>query len=232
MLILALDTSTRSCSIAVVENQSLIAEATVLRKQTHSIHLMEMLDQVLQMGGIGLDSVEGFAVIRGPGSFTGLRIGISTVKGLAEATRKPLVGVSSLRALACQAGHGKRLICPMIDARKGELYFTRYRYRKHAMERLSEIHVGPIEEAIGGLDESCLFIGDGALLYKDSIRSRLGRRAEFASPQQGIIRASTVAFLSIDNFIRQETDDSETFAPRYIRKSEAEFVSRPDRCAP
>jgi tRNA threonylcarbamoyladenosine biosynthesis protein TsaB len=223
MRILSIDTATQSCSVAVVDEQRLMAEATTSRSETHSAHLIQMIDGVLQMAGVGLGTLDGFAVTRGPGSFTGLRIGISTVKGLVETTGKPLVGVSTLRTLAGQVADDSRLICPIIDARKSEVYFSRYRYRETVLEQVVDMQAAPIEKAIDGIDEPCLFVGDGALLYKGEILDAMGRNAHFAPAFQQTLRASTVAFLSMEKFIRQETDSVETFVPYYIRKSDAEL---------
>jgi tRNA threonylcarbamoyladenosine biosynthesis protein TsaB len=223
MRILALDTATQSCSVAVVDQHRLMAEATTLRSETHSVHLMQMIHGVLQMAGVGLDAVDGFAVTRGPGSFTGLRIGISTVKGLVETTGKPLVGVSTLRTLAGQGADDSRLICPIIDARKSEVYFSRYRYREGLLEQVVDMQAASIEKAIERIDEPCLFVGDGAMLHRGLIMDGVGRYAHFAPVCQQTLRASTVAFLSMEKFIRQETDNVETFVPYYIRKSDAEL---------
>ena len=200
----------------------------MLRSETHSVHLIQMIDGVLEMAGVRLDTLDGFAVTRGPGSFTGLRIGISTVKGLVETTGKPLVGVSTLHTLAGQAADDSRLICPIIDARKSEVYFSRYRYRQSRLEQVVDMKVAPVEKAIEGIDEPCLFVGDGARLYRDAILGTLGGNAHFAPASQQTLRASTVAFLSMEKFIRQETDRVDTFVPYYIRKSDAELnFSRP-----
>lgn len=223
MRILALDTATKSCSVAVVDTQLLLAEITLLRTETHSVHLMDMIDRVLRMSGARLDDLDGFAVTRGPGSFTGLRIGISTLKGLVEATGKPMKGISTLRAFAGQVAHGSRLICPIIDARKSEVYFSRYRYEDGRLQRVISMQAATIERALDGIDEPCLFVGDGASLYKETIVGAMGRNALFEPICQQVLRASTVAFLSIENFLRQETDDIKTFVPLYIRKSDAEL---------
>jgi len=223
MRILALDTATKSCSVAVVDTDRLLAEATMLRTETHSIHLMDMIDRVLQMSGVGLDAVDGFAVTRGPGSFTGLRIGISTLKGLVAATGKPMKGISTLRALAGQVVHESQLICPIIDARKSEVYFSRYRCADGELKRESEAQVVSIEKALTGIEEPCLFVGDGAALYSQKIMEAMGRNALFVPAYQQILRASTIAFLSMGYFLRRETDDIKTFVPLYIRKSDAEL---------
>ena len=223
MRILALDTATRSCSVAVVDSDHLLAETTMLRTETHSLHLMEMIDRVLQMADTGLDEIDGFAVTRGPGSFTGLRIGISTLKGLVETTGKPMVGVSTLRAMAGQVASGSQLVCPILDARKSEVYFSRYRYEDGRLRRLVEMQAAPIEKAIHGIDEPCVFIGDGAILHKDMIADAIRENAIFAPTHQQVLRASTIAAASMENFLRQETDDVKTFVPLYIRKSDAEL---------
>ncbi len=118
MKILALDTATKSCSVALTENGRLCAELTTLKDQTHSKHVMDLIHSVFEISGVSISDVDGFAVTIGPGSFTGLRIGISTIKGLAHAVGKPIVGISSLKALAWQCTDQNFLICPLLDARK------------------------------------------------------------------------------------------------------------------
>jgi tRNA threonylcarbamoyladenosine biosynthesis protein TsaB len=223
MKILAVDTATKSCSVAVVQEKSLLAEITTVRKQTHSKHLMEMINRVMGLSGLALSELDGFAVTRGPGTFTGLRIGISSVKGLSAASGKPIVGVSSLDALAVQASYFPYLICPLIDARRGEVYFSRYRLRNGQLKKEGDEHVFPPEKAIVDLNEACLFIGDGALSYQQMILNKMGTSAFFASLFQNTIRASTVAYLSMNKFKNNDTDDVGRFVPHYIRRSDAEL---------
>ena len=127
MKILAVDTATRGCSVAIVDQSSLLAEVTIVSAQTHSKHLMEMIHTALQGANLRVSDIDGWAVSAGPGSFTGLRIGMSTIKGLAMASGKPVVGVSSLQALAWQTLPCSNLMCAMLDARKGQVYCARYR---------------------------------------------------------------------------------------------------------
>jgi len=124
MRILAVDTATKSCSVAIVEKESIIAETTLFIEQTHSKHLMKMIDTALNLSGLTVSELDGFAVTRGPGSFTGLRIGISSIKGFAMASGKPVVGVSSLDSLAMQCCFSPYLVSPLLDARKGEVYYA------------------------------------------------------------------------------------------------------------
>jgi tRNA threonylcarbamoyladenosine biosynthesis protein TsaB len=221
MKILSVDTSTTSCSVAVVDNGSLLAEITNDREQTHSKHLMDMIHRVFGFSGLDLSDLDGFAVTKGPGTFTGLRIGISSVKGLAVASGKPLVGVSSLDALAMQAANYPNLICPLLDARRGEVYFSRYRFEDGYLQRVAEEQVFSPEKAVDKLNEPCIFLGNGAVLYRETLLRKLGRFAAFAPPFQNTIRASTVAYLSLKRFKHADTDDVGTFVPYYIRKPDA-----------
>ncbi|MDH3881350.1 MAG: tRNA (adenosine(37)-N6)-threonylcarbamoyltransferase complex dimerization subunit type 1 TsaB [Desulfobacteraceae bacterium] len=223
MRILAVDTATTSCSVAIVDKTSLLSEFTIDREETHSKHLMDMIKAVLRMAGLNFSDLDGFAVTRGPGSFTGLRIGLSTIKGLAVASEKPVVGVSSLEALAFQVSYSRDLICPILDARKGEVYFSRHRFLNGHLKKQTKERVAPPDKAVDDLNESCLFVGNGALLYKEMILEKMGGLASIAPMIQNTIRASTMAYLSMAKFEKYDTDDIEKIMPYYIRKSDAEL---------
>ncbi len=223
MKILAIDTATLSCSVALVNDDRLLAENTLVNDQTHSKHIMVLIQQVLDMSGVSVSDVDGFAATHGPGTFTGLRIGMSTVKGLAEAGDKPIVGVSSLAALAWQADPSA-LICPLIDARRKEVYFAHYRFEDGKLKEVTPEAVGPLEEAIRDIQTPCCFIGSGASLYDAFIRERLGPLAIFARCYQNTIRASTVAHLSRERLTNYDpARDRDRFLPRYLRLSDAEI---------
>ncbi|MBW2192224.1 MAG: tRNA (adenosine(37)-N6)-threonylcarbamoyltransferase complex dimerization subunit type 1 TsaB [Deltaproteobacteria bacterium] len=223
MKILAVDTATKSCSVAMVEKASLLAEVTMIREQTHSKHLMEMIRTVVDLSGLSLGKVDGYAVSRGPGTFTGVRIGVSSLKGLAAASGKPVVGISSLDALAMQASLSPYLVCPLLDARRGEVYCSRYRFQNGKMMKETKENVLPPEIAIHDIKEPCLFVGNGARLYRAEIMDIMGDLAVFAPVFQNTIRASTIAYLSSDRFENGDTDDVGTLSPQYIRKSDAEI---------
>ena len=223
MRILAVDTATTSCSVAIVDKTSLLSEFTLAKEETHSKHLMDMIKAALRMSGHNFSDLDGFAVTRGPGSFTGLRIGISTIKGLVVASEKPVVGVSSLEALALQVSYSRDLICPILDARRGEVYFSRYRFLNGHLKKQTKERVAPPDQAVEDLNESCLFVGNGALLYKEMILEKMGELASFAPLIQNTIRASTMAYLSMAKFENNDTDDIEKILPYYIRKSDAEL---------
>ena len=223
MRILAVDTATKSCSVAIVEKESIIAETTLFIEQTHSKHLMEMIDTALNMSGLTVSELDGFAVTRGPGSFTGLRIGISSIKGFAMASGKPVVGVSSLDSLAMQCCFSSYLVSPLLDARKGEVYFSRYRFENgHLKKEVREQAITPVE-AVCDINEPCLFVGDAVKNYQNKIKDEIGDLAHFAPHYQNTIRASTVAHISMAKFEANDTDDNSLFAPHYIRKSYAEL---------
>jgi tRNA threonylcarbamoyladenosine biosynthesis protein TsaB len=223
MKILAVDTATTSCSVAVVNHTSICAELTTHKKQTHSKHLMPLIDSVLKSAGFHIGDLDGFAVTVGPGSFTGLRIGIATIKGIASAVDKPAVGVSSLETLAWQCSHRSRLICPLLDARKAEVYGATYRFSEDRLiQQTPACAVGP-GAFVREIMEPCVFIGSGAQLYQKKIQEALGDKAYFVADDQNIIRASTIALLSLNRFKINDTVRVTDLIPLYIRKSDAEI---------
>jgi tRNA threonylcarbamoyladenosine biosynthesis protein TsaB len=223
MIILAVDTATMSCSAAVVDDGLLKAELTSANNQTHSKHLMDMIDTVCDMSQIKISQVDGFAVTIGPGSFTGLRIGISTIKGLAWSLKKPVVGVSSLDVIAWQCAQSSYPVCALLDARKHEVYYCRYHFKGGELTAKGLEQVAPPDEVLSHIHEPCLFAGSGAILYKERIIEKLGDLAHFAGWNQHSIRASSVARLSLTRFAQQKTDDAALLVPHYIRKSDAEL---------
>jgi len=221
--LLAVDTSTRACSVAVVDQDRLACEITTGPAGTHSTHLLRLIRMALGLADMELNGLDGLAVCVGPGSFTGLRIGVSTVKGLAFASAMPVAGVSSLEALAQPCLPWPHLICALLDARQAEVYAARYRARDRRLEREGREVVLPIEDALDGIHEACLFVGDGARRYRESIGSKLGPLAFFANSSQDIIRASTVAALARRQFELKEIEDLDHLVPRYVRQSDAEL---------
>ena len=226
MRILAIDTASLSCSVAVVDGDALLAEINDASGETHSRHLMAMVDQAVAMSVKSIGAIEGYAVTQGPGSFTGLRIGISAAKGLAEATGRPLAGVSSLEALACQVAQTETVILPMLDARRKEVYAARYIQRGGALKPLAAERALSPEDAVAGLAEPCLLVGDGALAYEVRLRAALGAHMQLALPSQHIIRASTVAFLARER-LAGALDERMTLTPRYLRPSYADQGRHP-----
>jgi len=224
MKILAVDTASKTCSVAIVDEATVLAEYTVNHKDTHSRFVMDMIHTVLGGSRITVSDLDGFSVTVGPGSFTGLRIGLSTVKGLALATGKPVVGVNSLEVLAYQIGGAgvTSLICPMLDARRSEVYAARYRLSDDTMACQSTPRVLRPEEAINNISEACIFVGDGAVAYKDLIESSLPTLAAFVDGSGHFIRAATIGRIAVKRFLAHASDDLDALKPLYLRKSDAE----------
>lgn len=223
MRILAVDTATKSCSVAITEKHTVLEEITAVHEQTHSKHLLEMIHAVLQSTGLGMSSLDGFAVTRGPGSFTGLRIGISSIKGLALAVNKPVVGISSLEALAQQSTSATDFIYALIDARKGQVYAAVYRLTPEGLNQENDEMVLSPDELLEDIDKPCIFVGSGAVLYREIISQKLGDLASFAPQDRHIIRASTIACLGFKRFENGEVGEIAELVPHYIRKSDAEL---------
>ena len=224
--ILALSTAEKECSIALVENNNPVCEETLAAKQTHSKRIMGMVAQIMDRTSLTIDEIDGFVAAKGPGSFTGLRIGISTIKGLAYASGKPCTGVSSLDGIAWQFSFSSLPVCVMMDAQRGEVYQAIYNFRNgELIEKSREKALKPIE-ALELLKEDTLFAGSGAVAYQEIIRTKFNtefkKTAKFAPLFQNTIKASALAHaLFQGNSIF--TDKNESLVPEYLRKSDAEI---------
>jgi tRNA threonylcarbamoyladenosine biosynthesis protein TsaB len=177
---------------------------------------------VLEGAGFSLDAIDAFGVTLGPGSFTGLRVGIATVKGLSLATGAPVVGFSSLAMLAMNLPFAACPVCPMLDARKSEVYTAIYRCGELPEAILGDCVVSPAD-FLDGIREPTIFVGSGALRYRDMITDRLGDLARFAPAVFHAPRASSGALLASDRFSRGEVIPAGKLAPVYIRLSVAEI---------
>ncbi len=223
MLMLAVDTSTEVCTVGLAENQRLLGEITLGHGQTHARFLMQAIDHLFALTGTTLNDVQAFVAGRGPGSFTGLRIGISTVKGLAMAGAKPLVGVSSLAVLAHQADGDRDLVCPMLDARRKEVYWSLYRREDDQLVPQVPERVGDVLSVIDTLDRPCTFIGNGALLYRTKLEQAGRCNDHWPPPESHTVRAAVLARLGWQRLRRGESVPVESFSPVYLRKSDAEI---------
>ena len=224
MVVLAVDTSTWTGGIAVLKADTVVAEIQVTTRKTHAERLMYLIDSALKMADMDLQAVEAFAVTIGPGSFTGLRIGVSAVKGLAFATGRPVTGVSTLDVLVSQFPWYPNVICPMLDARKGQIYTALYEWDSDGPWRkvLPDCAVEP-RVWVGRIDRPCIFVGDGSVIHQNTIKKGLGSLARFAPPYLNGIRASVVAHVGAAQIRKGDTVDVALLAPNYIRKSDAEI---------
>ena len=220
MNLLAVDTASQSCSVALLQKGQLRCEMTVNAGDTHSRRVLTLIDSVLRIAGITAKSIDGYAVTIGPGSFTGLRIGLSVVKGMALAVGKPIVGVSSLDALAypCRSPHLP--VCVLMDARRKEVYSAFFEPVDGGMAMVGDAAVLSPEDAISGITGPCAFVGSGALLYRDLIFAEKGGAAFFPSSGEHLIKASSVAFLALKQWASASAEPD--IQPIYLRPSDAE----------
>lgn len=218
MKILAIDTSALTATAAILSEDMLIGEISTTTKLTHSQTIMPMIDELLKKVSLDITDIDLFACSEGPGSFTGLRIGIGTIKGLAYGLQKPVVGVSTLEALAHNIDITDLVICPIMDARRGQVYNGLYRYNDGRLTCIEEPRALSIEELCGELTERTLFVGDGVNVHKEKIKEFLGDNAVFASPQNLLQRAGSVAFAALG----KEAVSSEDLTAVYLRKPQAE----------
>ncbi len=224
MNLLAVDTTTKSCSVAAIQDVTTLAEFTFASNQTHSKHLMGMIQTVLNLSKLSVMELDGFVVTLGPGSFTGLRIGLSALKGLAAASGKPIVGVSTLEALATQFAFTNLPIYPLLDAKRGEVYFAGYRWQDGIIIQEIEEQAKPPVEAVRAMQSPCLLVGDGALFYQEPLKERLGSHASFVPETDNILRATSVARCGYTKLIEHSNMNNGQLVPHYIRQSYAEMA--------
>lgn len=224
MKVLSLDTSTESATCAVLDDDKLLGEITFNYKKQHSVVLMSMVDTLLNNLKLSIDSLDGFVVSKGPGSFTGLRIGASAVKGLSQGTGKPFVGVSSLDALAYNLAYTNGIVCPILDALRDNVYTALYRFEEDRLNIIGEHMIISVDELITVLnqyEEHVCFIGDAIPKFKERLKSSI-KNISFAPAHLNLTRASSLGELGLSLLKNGIYDDLYTFAPIYLRKSQAE----------
>ncbi len=222
MKILGIDTSTPIGSVAVIDGDNLVAEHTLNIVQAHSSRLMPAIDGILKWSDITADTLDGCAVGIGPGSFTGIRIGVATIKSLCYALDKPIVGVSTLEAIAYNLRWTNGIICPLLDARRSEVYGAIFQGGSE-WQRLSEDLCLSIEALLDRLDphtssnRTINFVGDGLATYGDVVRERLNERVHFADPIFNVPRGATIAHLGKQRLQNGDIDDYWNLVPNYVR---------------
>ncbi len=222
MKILGVDTSTPIGSIALIDGDNLVAEHTLDIVQAHSSRLMPAIDSVLKWGNITVDDLDGCAVGIGPGSFTGIRIGVATIKSICYAVDKPIVGVSTLEAIAYNLRWSNSIICPLLDARRSEIYGAIFEGNTK-WQRLSEDLCLPIYDFLERIkadttsDYAINFVGDGLETYGDVVRENLSERVHFADSIFNVPRGATIAHLGGERLKHGDTDSYWTLVPNYVR---------------
>ena len=223
-LILAIENSGLYGSIALVTGEGCLAEHTLTSKKSHSKRLLASIDTLLSDTSISINEVDALAVSLGPGSFTGLRIGLATAKGLCMAAEKPLIGIATLDALAVQLAFQPRQICAVLDARKGEVFAACYQNTDQGFPKtMAALNLSP-ELLTASITESTIFVGDGVSLL--NLRAEGGTADplfSIAPPALFFPRASAVGHLAVGSFAAGRFIDVLTAAPIYLRASDAEI---------
>ena len=232
MRVLALDTSTMLGSVALCEDNNLIAEEQLGVEVTHSERLMATINHLLNISRWSLNSLNGLAVAIGPGSFTGLRIGLATAKGIALGLKKPLVGVSSLQVLAYNGVTFPSTVVSIIDARRKQVYSAAYRFSKTKIPKpkliMEETVIDPalLCRKLKSLSGKLLLVGDGVLTYEKQFRRLLGDKAHILPQEMKFPHAGYAAMIAREKLKRGKGDDIVKLTPNYIRRSDAEIGFR------
>lgn len=223
MILLSIDTSGPACSAALLADDRLLGEIVINSALTHSETIMPAVDELLSRENLTCADVDLFAVAAGPGSFTGVRIGVCAAKGMAHATGKPCARVNSLDALAAGLPFVPGVVCPILDARREQVYCASYRWTGAALpEKILPDAALPLTELLKALPENEIitFTGDGAAVHEARIRALLGERARFAPPHARVLRASSAAYWArLDSSCHME---ARLLTPIYLRAPQAE----------
>lgn len=225
MKILALDSSGLVASVAVMEEENLLAEYTMNYKKTHSQTLLPMLDEMAKMIDLDLETVDAIAVAGGPGSFTGLRIGSATAKGLGLALKKPLISVPTVDGLAYNLCGTDKIVCPLMDARRNQVYTGIYEFEGNELKVLESqmaVDISEIAEKLNALDREVIFLGDGWLVYEQKL-AELMKVPYFAAPaHMSRQRAGALAALAMTYAKEGRMETATEHQPDYLRLSQAE----------
>lgn len=223
MLVLGIDTSTPHSSVCLATERGVLASCELGRGNAHAEFVAPAIEFCLEHAQVEMGAISGIAVSLGPGLFTGMRVGIATAQMMAHARRLPVVGLNSLDLLAFPVRHVRRLICSVVDARRGELFWAFYRSAPGGVQRVTEFRVGPPEKLAGEIEavpDDVLCIGDGAIAQRVLLEST---KAEVGSSSMAYPNAHALVELALPRFIREETQRPEDLRPIYIRKADAKI---------
>lgn len=225
MKILSIDTSTQCASCALIDGTRLLGEISFNYKKQHSVLMMDMIDSLLKTCGTDVSDLDGYVVSKGPGSFTGLRIGTSTIKSLAHGSKKPFVSVSSLDALAYNVNTSKGIVCSIIDALRDHVYYGIYRFDTPSQcSKLCEIDRSDLDSLLAKLseyDESVTFVGDCLDKFGERINAA-SSNFTLSSYNNSIVRASSLGYIGMRELEAGNHDNLFDSTPIYLVKSQAE----------
>ncbi|MFC1953753.1 tRNA (adenosine(37)-N6)-threonylcarbamoyltransferase complex dimerization subunit type 1 TsaB [Chloroflexota bacterium] len=214
---LAIDTSTNSASLAIIQDNKLLAELTWRSEQNHTVQLMPNLQHLLDRANLSLKSAECIIVARGPGSYNGLRVGITTAKSLAFSLDIPLIGISTLEAEAYQHARTGLPICPVFNAGREEIATATYQQKGKKWHQIAEERLTTIDDLCSGIISRTLFCGEFTGEIADQLKDRLKNKAVLPSMLTGLRRAGFLAELGLKRFQAGDYDDTVTLQPSYFR---------------
>ncbi len=223
MIVLSVDSSSKVATVAILKDDVLLGEYILNDKREHSVILMPLIENLLKECNLTIDDIDGYVVSKGPGSFTGLRIGMATVKGMSFGNNKPYISISSLDALAYNLISFNGIICPIMDALRENVYTALYKNNNDSLEKIMDYTALDIDELVNLLkskNEEVIFVGDGLYKHKKYICDNFPK-AHFAPVHLNIIRASSLGELGL-NLLRNGICDDSNSAPIYLKKPQAE----------
>ena len=224
MKILGIDTSSMATSVAVIEDNKLICEYTINTKKTHSQKLMPMIENMLNISDINVNEIDMIAVCEGPGSFTGLRIGMATAKAMAHVNNLPIVGVNSVEVLAGNMNLCDKKICAILDAQRTQVYMGQYKYENNELIEIKGVEVVEIGELIEELKNSndeWILVGEAVYKYEDTVKDI--DNIHVSAPSHNISKASSLCVVAKNKYDKNiNIKDCYSINPMYIRKSQAE----------
>lgn len=221
MRLISIDTSSSALGAAIIDDNGVLAECGLASGRQHSEVLLPLVEALLNSARLSLSDMDGIVVTIGPGSFTGLRIGLATAKAWVQALDKPLIAVGTLEALAYTAAETGQLICPVLDARRGELYAALYEDGRCLWPDMA-IAPALLAEGLQELGRPIIFCGDGLASEGAALRAVLGHNMREAAAQRRLFMAAAAGLLGREKFLNGETADAVTLEPVYLRLSEAE----------
>jgi tRNA threonylcarbamoyladenosine biosynthesis protein TsaB len=226
MKILGIDTATPFLALGVVEEDKVLSELRFNAGQTHAQILIPSIDRVLKEAYLKLEELDGIAISIGPGSFTGLRIGLATAKGLCFASEKPLISVPTLDGLVYFQRSSSYPLVPILDAKKNEVYSAVYDSRDGRIKRVSDYWVTSIEKLVAKIPQEVIFLGLGLEVFKENLSKLCGERAHFLEGEGNLPSGTAIAFLGLEKFKLSEFEDLDKLEPLYLRSSEQELKSK------
>lgn len=225
MLIFGIDTCCMAATAALMSEDVLVAQTVINHKKTHSQKMMPQIEDMFKAAELMPSDVDAFAAAVGPGSFTGVRIGVATAKAMAQAYKKPCIAVSTLEALAFSSYFFDGLVSPILDARRGQVYNAVFKGTNEGMKRLTDDRALSLEDLLAELEQSgenILFMGDGVAVHREQINLTLGEKAFFAPKTTRLNLAGAVAEIGLEKLKNGDVVGYSELVPQYVRLSQAE----------